>query len=225
MLTKHNRSGLRKANEEQPVPVGVIIPFAGTTSPGGWFLCQGQEISKTDYPALNAVCGTTYGANTDGIGGVGTSHFRLPDLRNAIPVGAGTGAGNNASGTGATSGAALTARTLGATIGANSVVLSGAQSGIASHNHAVNQSSHGHTASDSHTHNIGMGGIYVNAVGGSYAWSGGTATYNMVNTNSGWSINSSGSGISISSAAAADAVNEHSNVQPCVVMSYIIKAV
>lgn len=69
---------------EQQLPTGMIAPFAGAAAPTGWVLCNGQDYSPTDslYVALHAVIGTTYG--TAG------SNFRVPDLRNRVPQGAGT---------------------------------------------------------------------------------------------------------------------------------------
>lgn len=72
------------------MPTGTVLPFAGTTAPTGWLLCQGQEVSRTDYANLDTVISTTYGSYTNGSGGAGTSHFRLPDMRGVFPRGAGT---------------------------------------------------------------------------------------------------------------------------------------
>jgi microcystin-dependent protein len=104
------------------VPTGVISPYAGLDSniPTGYLLCNGQEVSASTYSALKDVITTTYGAYTNGSGGVGTTHFRLPDLRGRAPIGAGTGTG-------------LTARALGATVGAETHTLTIAQ--IPDHTH------------------------------------------------------------------------------------------
>lgn len=56
------------------VPTGVVQAFAGSTTPQGWLLCDGSAVSRTDYAALYAVIGTTYGA------GDGSSTFNLPNL-------------------------------------------------------------------------------------------------------------------------------------------------
>ena len=62
------------------VPTGAIMPFAMNTVPTGWLAANGNEYSKTGtYAALFAVIGTTYG-ETNGSGGTGTTHFRVPDL-------------------------------------------------------------------------------------------------------------------------------------------------
>lgn len=71
--------------EFEPVsfPVGMIVPFAGASAPDGWLMCLGQAISRTDYAALFAVCGTLYGP------GDGTTTFNVPDLQRRSPIGPG----------------------------------------------------------------------------------------------------------------------------------------
>ncbi len=69
------------------VPTGTVSPYAGTAEPTGWLFCRGQEVSRSTYSALDALITTTYGAYTNGSGGVGTSHFRLPDLRGRVVAG------------------------------------------------------------------------------------------------------------------------------------------
>jgi microcystin-dependent protein len=56
-------------------PVGVVQDFAGSTAPTGWFLCFGQAVSRTGYPELFTVIGTTFGT------GDGSTTFNLPDCR------------------------------------------------------------------------------------------------------------------------------------------------
>lgn len=91
-----------KDNERFEPPAGTIVAYAGSSAPNGWLLCDGLEVSKTAYPALEAVCKTNYGSNTNGSGGSGTSHFRIPDLRARMPIGTGAGLGSRCSGTGTT---------------------------------------------------------------------------------------------------------------------------
>lgn len=52
-------------------PVGVILPYAGTTAPTGFLICDGSTFNATTYADLN----TLLGGNT------------LPDLRGAFLVG------------------------------------------------------------------------------------------------------------------------------------------
>lgn len=62
------------------LPVGVVVPYAGTSAPSGYLLCYGQSLVRTDYADLFAAIGTTYGA-ADG------THFNLPDLRGYVVAG------------------------------------------------------------------------------------------------------------------------------------------
>lgn len=64
------------------VQTGVIIPFAGTSVPTGYLLCNGAAVSRTDYANLFAVIGTLYGA------GDGSTTFNLPDARDRVLQGA-----------------------------------------------------------------------------------------------------------------------------------------
>lgn len=56
------------------IPPGAVIPFAGTTVPGGWLYCDGSAVSRTTYASLFAAIGTTWGA------GDGSTTFNLPNL-------------------------------------------------------------------------------------------------------------------------------------------------
>lgn len=111
-------------------PTGAIICFAGQVVPTGWFLCDGSEISKSEYPKLFSLIGNTYGTP------VNSSNFVLPNLQQRIPL----GKSNN--------------NTLGENGGNSNITLSTSQ--LPSHNHTgtTNSSgSHSHTASDSgHSH-------------------------------------------------------------------------
>ena len=57
------------------LPPGVIMPYAGITPPGGWLLCNGQEVNREAYQNLFAVINVSYGI------GDGNTSFNLPDLR------------------------------------------------------------------------------------------------------------------------------------------------
>ncbi len=75
--------------------VGMIAPFGSTTVPAGWLACDGTEKAIATYSALYAVIGTTWGALTNGSGGSGSTHFRVPDLRGAFLRGTGSHGTNN----------------------------------------------------------------------------------------------------------------------------------
>lgn len=62
--------------------LGTIMPWPGTYAPRGWMMCSGTQLQISQYNALYAVLGVTYG-------GDGRTTFNLPDLRGRTIVGAG----------------------------------------------------------------------------------------------------------------------------------------
>ena len=68
------------------VPSGAIMPFAGSTAPQGYLLCDGREVSRADYPYLFDAIGTVYGE------GDGNTTFNLPNLQDKFIEGAGANA-------------------------------------------------------------------------------------------------------------------------------------
>jgi len=132
------------------VPVGTVVTFAGSSAPTNWVLCYGQELAIASYGALYAVVSTAYGDLTNGSGGVGTSHFRVPDLRGRTTAGVDNMGGSDA--------ARLDwANTLGTASGAQTHTLE--ETEIPSHLHTVNPPNTTSTGeSQAHTHS------YANAV-------------------------------------------------------------
>lgn len=63
--------------------LGEIKMFGGNFAPVGWSFCDGSLLSISQYEALFALLGTTYG-------GDGQTTFALPDLRGRIPLHMGT---------------------------------------------------------------------------------------------------------------------------------------
>jgi microcystin-dependent protein len=62
--------------------LGAVVSFAGSFIPKGWAACDGQTLPVSQFPALFALLGTTYG-------GDGRSNFKLPDLRGRTPISVG----------------------------------------------------------------------------------------------------------------------------------------
>ena len=61
------------------VAVGTIYPFAGSTIPDTFMLCDGSALDTTKYSELFSVIGYTYGGSGDS--------FNIPDLRGKVLVG------------------------------------------------------------------------------------------------------------------------------------------
>ena len=66
--------GAMSAVTSPSVPAGTLLPFAGTEVPDGYLLCNGANVSRTDYANLFAAIGTKWGE------GDGSTTFTLPDF-------------------------------------------------------------------------------------------------------------------------------------------------
>ena len=81
---------LATATVERLLPAGAVMPFAMNSAPAGWLAANGNEYAKTGtYAALFAAISTTYG-ETNGSGGAGTTHFRVPNLSGIFVRGSGS---------------------------------------------------------------------------------------------------------------------------------------
>lgn len=65
-------------------PIGSIMQYAGLVAPPDWLLCDGSEVSITQYQKLFNVIGNTY-KPVSLLNGLNT--FGLPDFRGRIPLG------------------------------------------------------------------------------------------------------------------------------------------
>ena len=66
------------------MPAGSVIPFAGSSAPTGFLLCDGSAVSRTTYATLFTALGgesSPYGL------GDGVSTFNVPDLRGRVVAG------------------------------------------------------------------------------------------------------------------------------------------
>ena len=63
------------------LPIGAVLNWFADVIPNNWLLCNGQEISRTDYAELFSVLSTKYGT------GNGSTTFNLPDLQGRATVG------------------------------------------------------------------------------------------------------------------------------------------
>jgi microcystin-dependent protein len=57
------------------LPPGTVFPFAGSTAPDGYLVCNGAAVSRDTYAALFAAIGVSYG------NGNGSTTFNVPDYR------------------------------------------------------------------------------------------------------------------------------------------------
>lgn len=118
------------------VPVGTIMPWAGTSLPadGKWKFCNGENVSKNTYSELFGIISNKYGTANSG------NNFKLPNLNGKVTVGAGTGfsvgteggkTSQDFSGSGnVTGGVSISGSTAGHT-------LTGDQTGVKAHSHTL----------------------------------------------------------------------------------------
>lgn len=209
-------------NVDVMCPVGMVVPYAGNTAPSGWLLCSNVAVSRTTYSALFAVIGTTYGS------GDGVTTFNLPDLRGRVVAGTDNMGGFTA-GRISNSNSGITGTTLGAAGGSELL-----------HQHQHNNSlSNATVSSDGHTHNYILGSTQRTSDGASGPFAGWWISSN-INTTSvpvyGMAFpaydtvkifyypTGSPSGtqtVTISNASSGSGSSQ--NVQPTIVLNYIIK--
>ena len=206
---------LAEAVEALAIPRGTINPYAGSAAPAGWLLCYGQEVSRSTYAALFSVISTTYGVGNN------STTFNLPDLRGRTTAGVGNMGGQEANripwqsqlgGVGTAS----------KTIDSGKAAVALLESNLPPHSHSIAQHSHGQ---DAHSHNI-MGSQTGSDAGqsnygnwwaprvDSVPWYGATLSSVAPTIHNGGPT-STGNGAGSSS--------EHNNMQPTILLNYIIK--
>ena len=196
-------------NVTTAVPTGVLHPFAGSSAPTGYLLCDGSSQSTTTYAALFAVISYDYG----GSGG----SFTLPDLRGRAPVGAGTESPANA--------ANAVARTRGTKFG---------DTRLQSHTHTGSSTTgtmnsnwnhgHDHQGPGGHSHGVWFGGTSGQTTfsfapaavwNGAYGGQGDTTTGTDTNHTHGFSFTSDNHNQGTPGTSA--------NAPPSIALNFIIK--
>lgn len=220
------------AGTTESTPAGIIQQFGGTTAPTGYLICDGSAISRATYSGLFAAIGTSYGA------GDGSTTFNLPDLRGRVAVGKSTDTEFDAMGeTGGAKTHTLTTSQLPAhTHDVNPASFTTTSTG--DHTHTVNPPSTTTSTDGSHKHDLdgvaetyntqtysGNGGdgdagrIYDTDYAGSH-----THTLDIASFTSGTDgAHTHTINVPSTTSTSAGSGSAHNNLQPYMVVNYIIK--
>lgn len=185
-------------------PTGSIMLWSTNTAPTNYLICDGQEVLRSStLGALLVAAGMPYGS------GNGTTTVNIPNLKGQVPVGRDA--------------AQTEFDTLGETGGAKTHLLLANESGTAVHLHAVSITTGGISANHAHTqysfnsnNNTQAGGSadrLVSLATNNGGVTGGFQSAGHTHLVSGNTANHAG----------ASAAVAHNNLQPYVVLNYIIR--
>ena len=183
------------------MPPGSVIAYAGSTAPGGWMMCNGQDLDRQIYKNLFAAIGTVYGT------GDGSTTFNVPNLNGKVIVG--------------TSSADAEFDVLGETGGEKTHTLTTAE--MPSHNHGVTDPGHVHGVTDpGHAHSYTATQVSGSIENDSPDYTGSVFQNGQTTSTSttGVTVNTNTTGISIQNTGGGQA---HNNLQPYMALRYIIK--
>jgi microcystin-dependent protein len=132
------------ALQDKLVPTGTILPFTGTAIPAGFLACDGAAVSRTQYAALFAIVGVSFGQGDQ------ITTFNVPDLRGRFLRGVDGSAGNDPD---------KVSRTASGAGGATGNAIGSFQaSAFASHVHGLNDPGHIHHLSGGGSCGCGVDG-------------------------------------------------------------------
>ncbi len=191
------------------VPPGAIMPYAASSAPGGWLICDGSAVSRTTYSALFALIGSQYG-NGDGV-----NTFNLPNMKGRMIVGYNSTDSNfdSLGEAGGSKTATLTTNELPAHTHTGTTSTDGL------HNHGITDPGHRHSFD---TINDDYNNSGTNPPGFS-ADSAGLKTWFTTTNTTGITINNDGSHNHTFTTASTGSGNAFAIMNPYITLNYIIK--
>jgi microcystin-dependent protein len=184
---------------------GEIKIWAGSGLPNGYLWCNGASVATATYPTLFTAIGYTYGGSG--------ANFNVPDLLERVPVGFGTMGGVADPGRISAVSAPLNPNILASNGGVSDVTLSTAQ--MAAHNHIGTSDGQNQNHKHSITAVSGVGQATVApAASGVFGFSPAsvlTTSDNDKDHTHAFTTNNTGGG------------QAHNNMQPSIIVNYIIK--
>lgn len=228
---------------QQLTPSGSIMQYAGTAAPTGWILCDGSAVSTTTYATLYGVIGSAFNTS-GGQAAPGAGTFRVPLLTGRVAVG--RDASNAAFDVlGETGGSAVSVAphthadgTLATASAAANITLNGGShshtgttNADGSHDHTVNTSSTPNTTAHQHsiTDRLALGASTQSALQNTFE-----VNSDFSNHQHGITTAAAATGHTLSDAnhshdvtgdtGVASAAATNGNLQPYIVLNYIIKA-
>ncbi len=181
------------------LPAGTIVQWPRATAPANWLLADGSAVSRTTYASLFAAIGVQYGS------GDGTTTFNLPNLKGKVAVGLDS--------------SQTEFDTLGETGGAKTHTLTASE--IPSHTHTI-------SSDGAHTHTTQIQIWQSSNEAGGFGLNGSSSFLNRpavfsTSASGQWGSNSAGSHSHGGATGSAGSGTAHNNLQPYIVLNYIIK--
>lgn len=189
------------------IPPGTIVSFISNRIPSGWLACDGSAYLRADYPALFYTISTTFGGDDE------AQTFNVPDMRSRVVVGASQGPQGPQG---------LSNMQLADTGGEETHLLTEAE--IPAHTHTGTTSTNGaHThSSNANGGNDGIGLVQDTNSNTAINVDNSFNEHNVYQQPVALSINSDGSHDHTFTTDSTGTGNSHNNMQPYIVLTYII---